>query len=124
MVEIDDNSKNASIITSCSRVNGPAEFTNEPVKAGTDVFHAAKAMEKHVIKIAGENLSTLLKFFRPLCDTSLDVSDINRRINQMMVAKSEDYFSDIAKTFSTLGAEEWRIASETPASMRAFFGID
>ena len=120
MVEIDDNAKNASIITSYSRVNGPAEFTNEPVKAGIDVFHAAKAMGKHVIKIAGENLSTLLKFFKPLCDTSVDVSDINRRINQMMVAKSEDYFSDIAKTFSTLGAEEWRIASETPASMRAF----
>ena len=65
MVEINDNAKNASIITSYSRVNGSADFTNEPVKAGIDVFHAAKAMGKHVIKIAGESLSTLLKFFKP-----------------------------------------------------------
>ena len=44
MVEIDDNAKNASTISSYTRVNGPFELQKEPVKAGIDVFHAAKAM--------------------------------------------------------------------------------
>jgi hypothetical protein len=38
MVEIDDNAKNASIISSFTRVNGPTETVNEPVRAGIDVF--------------------------------------------------------------------------------------
>ena len=45
-VEIDDNAKNAVIISSFTRVNGPEETKNEPVRAAIDVFHAAKSMGK------------------------------------------------------------------------------
>ena len=38
MIEIDDNAKNATIITSYTRINGPEECKDEAVKAGIDVF--------------------------------------------------------------------------------------
>ena len=120
MVEIDDNAKNASIITSFTRVNGPTETSNEPVRAGIDVFHAAKAMGKHIIKAAAENSSILEKFFKPLCSRNLDVADINNRINEMMLSKSNDFFSDIKGVFANFGADAWKTVSETPASMRDF----
>lgn len=88
MVEIDDNAKNASIISSFTRVNGPGESINEPVRAGIDVFHAAKAMGKHVIKVTADNASILEKFFKPLCTRGLDVADINNRMNEMLLSKS------------------------------------
>ena len=120
MIEIDDNSKNASIISTYSRVNGPEESKSEPVKAGIDVFHAAKAMGKHVIKINAENLVILEKFFKPLCEQTFGIEDTIKRINEMIMSKSNDFFSNIMSSFNDLGADAWRIASATPESMRAF----
>lgn len=107
MVEIDDNAKNASIISSFTRVNGPGESINEPVRAGIDVFHAAKAMGKHVIKLTADNASILEKFFKPLCNSTqgLDVADINNRMNEMLLSKSNDFFSDIKGVFANFGAD-------------------
>ena len=120
MVEIDDNAKNASTISSYTRVNGPIELQKEPVKAGIDVFHAAKAMGKHVIKVTGENVTTLEKFFKPLCKCGFNVADVNMRINEMLSSKTTELFEDITSAFTNFGATAWRGASETPASMRAF----
>ena len=119
MVEIDDNAKNASTISSYTRVNGPIELQKEPVKAGIDVFHAAKAMGKHVIKVTGENVRTLEKFFKPLCKCGFNVADVNMRINEMLLSKTTEFFEDITSAFTKFGATAWRGASETPASMRA-----
>lgn len=124
MVEIDDNAKNASIISSFTRVNGPGESINEPVRAGIDVFHAAKAMGKHVIKLTADNASILEKFFKPLCTQGLDVADINNRMNEMLLSKSNDFFSDIKGVFANFGADAWRTASETPSSMRTFAEVN
>ena len=120
MIEIDDNAKNASIITSYKRVNGPPQCRDETVKAGIDVFHAAKAMGKHVIKITSENLAVMEKFFKPLCQKDCDASLVGASINEMILIKSNNYFNDILSTFSTYGATAWREASETPASMKDF----
>ena len=120
MVEIDDNAKNATIITSYTRVNGPEESKNEIVKAGIDVFHAAKAMGKHLVKVTAENSIVIGKFFKPLCDQNCAVSGIIARMCDMMTAKSDDFFSDIMKTFSNHGASTWRSVSRTPTEMREF----
>ena len=120
MIEIDDNAKNASIITSYKRVNGPPECRDETVQAGIDVFHAAKAMGKHVIKITGENLAVMEKFFKPLCQKDCEVALVTARVNEMMLTKMNAFFSEIITTFSTYGATAWREASDTPASMRVF----
>ena len=120
MIEIDDNAKNASIITSYKRVNGPPECRDETVQAGIDVFHAAKAMGKHVIKITGENLAVMEKFFKPLCQKDCEVPLVTARVNEMMLTKMNAFFSEIITTFSTYGATAWREASDTPASMRVF----
>lgn len=85
MIEIDDNAKNASIISSYKRVNGPPENINEPVMAGIDVFHAAKAMGKLIAKITAENLIVVEKFFKPLCEKNCRVSDIMEKIDEMML---------------------------------------
>ena len=61
MIEVDDNAKNASILSSYKRVNGPTKSINEPVRAGIDVFHAAKAMGKHVVKITAEIFQASLR---------------------------------------------------------------
>jgi hypothetical protein len=84
MVEIDDNAKNASIISSYSRINRPEPCKSEPVKAGIDVFHAAKAMGKHVSKITAENVIIMEKFFKPLCQKGCLASDVTKRVNDMM----------------------------------------
>jgi hypothetical protein len=60
-VEIDDNSKNALLISSFKRPNGPEGFLDETVKVAIDVFHAAKALGKNAIKISKEHLSILEK---------------------------------------------------------------
>ena len=120
MIEIDDNSKNASIISTYTRVNGPVESKNEPVKADIDVFHAAKAMGEHVIKINAENFLTSEKFFKPLCEQTFKVEDTIKTINELILSKSNDFFYDIKSAFTDLGADAWRTASATPESMRAF----
>ena len=120
MIEIDDNSKNASMISTYTRVNGPVESKNEPVKAGIDVFHVAKAMGKHVIKINAENFLTLEKFFKPLCEQTFKVEDTTKSINEIILSKSNDFFYDIKSAFTNLGADAGGTASATPESMRAF----
>jgi hypothetical protein len=120
MVEIDDNAKNASIITSYTSVNGPVPCRNEAVKAGIDVFHAVKAMGKHIIKINAENVLTMEKFFKPLCQKNCLVSDVTARVNDMMIAKSDLFFNDTKSIFSEYGASEWRAACESPATIREF----
>lgn len=120
MVEIDDNAKNASIISSYTRVNGPEPCRTEAVKAGIDVFHAAKAMGKHIIKITAENVLTMEKFFKPLCQNGCLASEVVGRVNDLMVAKSNLFFNDMTAIFSDYGAKEWKAASESPSTMREF----
>ena len=123
MIEIDDNAKNASIISSYKRVNGPIESVNEPVRAGIDVFHAAKAMGKHVEKITGENFIVLQKF-KPICEKKSSVTRILEKIDEIMLSKSNDFFCDITSRFTDFGASAWKTASADPACMRAFAGAN
>jgi hypothetical protein len=120
MIEIDDNAKNASIISSYKRINGPPDNINEPVRAGIDVFHAAKAMGKHIAKITAENLIVLEKFFKPICEKNYRVSDIMGKLDEMMLCKSNDFFTVVTTVFSYYGATAWKKASETPTTMRRF----
>ena len=42
------------------------------------------------------------------------------KVNDMMLGKSNSFFSDITTIFSNYGANAWRLASETPSTMREF----
>ena len=45
---------------------------------------------------------------------------MTQKVNDMILAKSDSFFSDITTTFSNYGASAWRAASETPWTIREF----
>lgn len=46
------------------------------------------------------------------------------KIDEMMLSKSNDFFSAVTCVFSDYGAAAWKEASETPATMREFAESD
>ena len=121
-VEIDDNAKNALLISSFTRVNGPDETKSEPVRAAIDVFHAAKSLGKNALKISKDHLIVLEKMLQPMCTKNIDVPQILNKITRKIREKSDAYFTEINGTFSekSFGSDIWKFISASPDSMKEF----
>ena len=120
MVEIDDNQQNAGLITACRRVNGPEEMRDEPVKCAIDVFRAVKSLSKNAMKVSADNLKKPDVYFKDCCKKEVDANAVVELLDKALVRKADSFFRDILESFSSCGAEEWRDASSSPASMNTF----
>lgn len=121
-VEIDDNAKNALLISSFKRINGPEGIRDEPVKAAIDVFHAAKSMGKNIIKISKDHLTTLEKIMQPLCTRNIDVPLLLSKLTTKIRLKSEMFFTEINGIFTEkkFGSDTWKEISTTPECLKNF----
>lgn len=94
-VEVDDNSKNALLVSSFKRINGPIGMRDEPIKVAIDVFHAAKSLGRNTLKISKEHLTILEKTLQPLCNKNIDVPFLLQDLISKLIQKSEEYFDEI-----------------------------
>jgi hypothetical protein len=119
-VDIDENVKNANLISEYTRSNGPEETKDEPVRAGNDIFHTAKALGKNSLKCVLGFANSAVKYFKPFCEKKYDMQNVIESLLPKLVSKSAEFFKDLHQTFENHGALSWKAASISPASMNAF----